>query len=112
MRKPSIGAEILREIREHKGHADPVAYLRAMVGSATPTTESEYLEFKGWAGPKYTLAEKDEGRIWSEALSSFATTSGGVLVWGIDARKNPQTGVDEAGMLALVLDPNRLRSRL
>jgi hypothetical protein len=111
MPKPSIGAEILRQIREHKDHVDTVAYLRAMVGSAPPTTESEYLDFKGWSNPKGNLSEKEEGKIWSEALSSFGTTSGGVLVWGLDARKNAND-IDEVMGLALVADPNRLKSRL
>jgi hypothetical protein len=46
--------------------------------------ETEYLEFKGG---KIASAEKQVKEYWSEALSGFANTEGGVLIWGIDARK-------------------------
>jgi Putative DNA-binding domain len=47
--------------------------------------ETEYLEFKGGS----RLNPKEIKRYWSQALSGFANTEGGVLVWGVDARKTP-----------------------
>lgn len=51
-------------------------------------------------------------KAWSEALAGFATTGGGVLIWGIDARKPAGATVDQATEFKLVIDPNGLRSRL
>jgi hypothetical protein len=79
-----------------------------MVNSTPPTFEEEWLDFKGAAAiPPDKVKE-----IWSKALAGFANTGGGVLVWGIDARKDRTTGVDCASALSLVPDPNALKSRL
>lgn len=46
--------------------------------------ENEWLEFKG----AYHLRRGKEGEIdeiWSKALGAFANSSGGVLIWGINA---------------------------
>lgn len=61
---------------------DPFAYLAAFVGSDPPTFETEWLDFKGHD-------EGDPLRIWSEAVSGFANTAGGVLVWGLDGSSCP-----------------------
>lgn len=56
--------------------------------------ESLTLDFK--------LAEHDSGpmvkgdrRTLAEALSGFANSDGGVIVWGVDCRRDPATGHDE-----------------
>jgi len=70
--------------------AGGIGFLQGTVHSTPPTFEEEWLDFKGAAAtPPDKIKE-----IWSKALAGFANTEGGVLVWGIDARKDPTTGVD------------------
>jgi hypothetical protein len=90
-------------------HAErPAEYLRSLVKSNPPSFESEWLDFKGAAQLTATrqppeVAGKNAEKvkeIWSEALSGFANTQGGVLVWGIDAPKDPATGIDAASTVS------------
>lgn len=107
---PSIARELYEDIVKRP---DPVAHLRDMVNSNPPTVESEYRDFKGMADNKGTpVPEGEVKKIWSEALAGFATTSGGVLLWGLDARKVPGGTVDQVVGLSLASDPNGLKSRL
>lgn len=39
------------------------------------------------------LSDKDDRRNFAKALSGFANSSGGLIIWGVEARKNPQ-GID------------------
>jgi len=50
--------------------------------------------------------------IWSEAIAGFANTQGGVLIWGVDARKDAKTGIDAVCGLSLVKSPSAFKSRL
>jgi hypothetical protein len=50
--------------------------------------------------------------IWSEALSGFANTQGGVLIWGIKAVKDTTTGIDAARDLSLVRSPSSFATQL
>jgi Schlafen, AlbA_2 len=68
--------------------------------------ETEWLDFK--SGEHLD----DDKATWSEAVCGFANNQGGVLVWGIDARKDKQTGVDAACDVKPVPNPAALRSRL
>src|ERR1700722_5849944 len=108
--KPSIGKERFDRILTHSGQPDSVAYLHAMINSAPPTVEDEYLDFKGATDPR-NGNEIDPKKTWSEALAGFATIGGGVLIWGIDARKDAN-GVDHAAALNLVPSPAVWKSRL
>lgn len=47
--------------------------------------ENLHLEFKLVAGPEFN--SRDDRRSFATALSGFANASGGVIVWGVDARK-------------------------
>jgi hypothetical protein len=85
--------------------ADPFGYLAAMPRSTLPTFATEWLDFKGNA------QDKDILKIWSEAVSGFANTEGGVLVWGLDCRKKID-GVDAVSDLALIPNPALLVSKL
>jgi Putative DNA-binding domain len=107
---PSIGKELFDRIVAHPGYSDTVALLNGMVNATPPAVEDEYLDFKGATDPK-TGREIDPKKTWSEALAGFATTGGGVLIWGIDARKDA-SGVDHAGALNLVPSPSAWKSRL
>jgi predicted HTH transcriptional regulator len=79
----------------------------ALVNSQPPTFESEFFDLKGAA----KLAEEDLKRIWSKALSGFANTGGGVVVFGVDCRKDG-TGKDCASGLSLAPSAPALKSRL
>ncbi len=89
--------------------AGGLSVLNGMVNSSSPSFEEEWLDFKG-ATP--VPPDNDIKKIWSKALSGFANTGGGVLVWGIDARLDPTTNISCASALSLVPDPNVLKSRL
>jgi hypothetical protein len=84
------------------------AFLSSLISSDPPTYETEWLDFKGDV-PLNGEALKGH---WSRALSGFANTGGGILVFGIDARKDQTTNIDAAHKLALVTNPEALRSRL
>lgn len=85
---------------------DPVAAIEQMV--ADHEQEAEYLDFKTEG------AEKDNRDNWSVALSGFANTEGGVIVWGIDCRKNDINGtmVDCANDRKPVRNPVQLVQQL
>lgn len=110
--RPSVAASLFEDIIAHPGHVNSVAFLRAMVNSNPPTVETEYLDFKSASINGQQISDNDIKRIWSEALAGFATTGGGVLVWGIDARKPVGGTVDQATDFNFVIDPNGLKSRL
>lgn len=85
---------------------DPFAFLQGLTTSNPPTYESEWLEFKCHGGDD-SLKEN-----WGKSLSAFGNVGGGVMIWGIEAKKNQQTGVDAACRVKLVTDTSQCRSRL
>jgi hypothetical protein len=95
---------------------DPVAFIRNLFNPASPMSESDWLDFK--EPPRLDavrVAGLDHGKwreIWVEALSGFANNQGGVLIWGIEARKDPATNIDAASGEKPVNNPNGLKSRL
>lgn len=91
-----------------KESPDRLAFMRDLVNSASPTFEGEWLDFKGAA----KCDDKFLKEIWSKSLSAFANTEGGIIVWGIDARKDPDTGIDAAHEFSLSSNPAALKSRL
>lgn len=105
LEKPSIAREFFLRIKKA---TDPVAELTRLVGANPPTFESEWLDFKG----AQKISDREIKHIWSQALAGFANTQGGVLIWGIDARKDRTTGIDTASSLSLVPNPTALKSRL
>lgn len=90
---------------------------KAMAGGATfleklvadKTYETEWLDFK--RGGDDPNSDQVKG-LWSKAICGFGNNQGGCIVWGIDARKDPETNVDAAGKVVPVQDPAALRSRL
>ena len=102
---------------------DRIAVLRAMVSTASPTFEEEWLDFKsgtdgpGPPAPPVDLSADTVKKLWSTALSGFANTGGGVLIWGIDARSmplpsDPTKKIDAACGFRLVPHPDALRTQL
>jgi hypothetical protein len=86
--------------------AGGAAFLHNLV--KTKSQEADFLDFKG-AG---RLQDKAAKELWSQALSGFANTEGGVLVWGIRAARNAATGIDEADSLDLAPDVSVLAQML
>lgn len=68
--------------------------------------ETEWLDFKSGENLKHAA------ETWSEAIASFANNQGGVLIWGLDARKDNATGIDAASDIKPVPNPAAFRSRL
>lgn len=101
--KPSHALEFFKKV-----NVEGIKFLKSLIGSDPPSFETDWLDFKG----ADQLKDKDVKRIWSEALSGFANTEGGILVWGIDARPDPITKIDCASGLSLVRNPNLFVSRL
>jgi hypothetical protein len=90
---------------------DRVAFLEGLVNSSPPTFETEWLEFKMY--PQEGNDQKDEQKIkeiWCVNLSAFGNTQGGVLIWGIGARKIDK--IDAAWSRPLVPSPDALRTKL
>lgn len=58
---------------------------------ATGQEENLFLDFK--TIKKADLSERDDRKTFAKALSGFANSSGGLIVWGVDARKNSE-GID------------------
>jgi hypothetical protein len=67
------------------------------------------LDFKSIKGAN--LASLDDRRNLAKSLSGFANSAGGIIVWGIDARKNDQ-GVDCATATSEISQLKMFLSRL
>jgi hypothetical protein len=105
---------LFERLKDHPDFADQLAAVRSLVNAAHPMFETEYLDFKAGCAPPANnpIPDANVKKTWSEALAGFANTIGGVLIWGIDARKPAGGDVDAAHEFLLVPDPNALRSRL
>lgn len=64
------------------GGPDPWAYVTSIPARIEPVCETEWLDFK-----REPSSHRDTLSTWSEAVSGFGNTEGGVLVWGLDCRK-------------------------
>jgi hypothetical protein len=101
--KVSRATELYRQIVTHPA---PGEFLAGWINQTHPE-ETEYLDFKRGA-PQ----DKDRNERWSEALSGFANTEGGVLIWGVDARPERPNTIDMAQGLMLVPDPKGFKQKL
>ena len=63
---------------------DPAAFIRDLCSLKPPTFEDDWLDFKNHPG---TGNEEKVKEMWGEALSGMANNQGGVIIWGVDARK-------------------------
>jgi len=82
-----------------------LAILNSLLATHPKTFENEWLDFK--SGKVQT---GDIARIWSKALGAFANNEGGVIVWGIQAKK--LDGVDAAHAVEPVPNVEVLASQL
>jgi hypothetical protein len=105
----SSNAEVL--FREIETQTNPAVYIEAMANpSNTPTFESDYLDFK--TRPENDPKNSKLKEIWYTALSGFANSGGGVIIWGIDARKDPTSQIDAACGVKAIYSPFAFKSLL
>lgn len=57
--------------------------------------ETLHLDFKAKADPTKSALDRDDKKNFSKALSGFANSAGGIIVWGVEARRASE-GVDVA----------------
>jgi hypothetical protein len=95
--------------------ADPVGAIQGLISTdpAKTTAETDWLDFKT-EDPDPKRRETQIKKTWSEALAGFANNHGGLLVWGIEAKKTKIGGIemDAACGEKPMTDPLALRSRL
>lgn len=103
--KPSLAGEFFARL---KNEASCSQLLSNFVNSNPPTIETEWLDFKG----AERLPDAKVKEILSQALSGFANTQGGVIVFGLDCRKSGDPAVDCVSALSLVDTPDAFKSRL
>jgi hypothetical protein len=103
MNGSSRAHEFYKQITEH---ANPPDFLANLIGKE----ETEFLEFKGAS----LLSDKAIKEIWSQILSAFANTEGGVVIWGIRAGRHadPTIKPNVAASLNLSPDPEKLLQTL
>jgi hypothetical protein len=107
MPTPSLARNFFEQMR---ASPDKVAFIRGLVNSTPPTYETDWLDFK--QQPSANLKDPKWREMWIEALAGFANNQGGVLIWGIDARKDPATNIDAASGDKPVDNPPGVKSRL
>lgn len=93
----------LRQLFETLSYEDIQAYVEA------GQEEHLHLDFKTVKGP--SLRSDDDKRNFAKALSGSANSSGGIIVWGVDARKGAD-GIDRAREIQPVDPVAQLVSRL
>jgi len=70
--------------------------------------ETEILDFKRLSNNQPPLTDNDKKNL-SKALGGFYNASGGLIVWGVDCRKN-ERGVDIANRLFPISQLDRFQS--
>lgn len=83
------------------------AAVRRMVGTVQ---ENHLVDFKLIQAD---LASRDDKRNLAVALSGFANADGGIVIWGVDARRDPNdASIDQVVSTPGVAHPKRLLARL
>ena len=90
-----------------KSRPDLFAHLSSLVNASDPFFEEEWIDFKG-----EPQNDNDAKKIWSKALSGYANLTDGLIIWGIDARKQPPRDIDAACGLRLISDPLAFEAKL
>ncbi len=104
MSEASSQAQYLFEKYSGDGAVD---LLKSLPSLPEKTYESDWLDFKSGKSK-----DEDIKRIWSKIIGAFANSEGGVIVWGIVAKKDPITGIDAVSAIELVPDVSAFKSRL
>ena len=89
--------------------ASPVDEIRRLFDSTIPQEETDWLDFKTLPDPDPKDSKLKS--LWNEALCGFSNNMGGVLIWGVDARKNADN-IDAARGEAPIKNPFVKKSRL
>ncbi|MGA2028746.1 MAG: ATP-binding protein [Verrucomicrobiota bacterium] len=92
---------------EKYSNADAVSLLQSLPNLPEKTFENDWLDFKSGK-----TKDQDLKKIWSKIIGAFANSEGGVIVWGIIAKKDSATGVDAVSDVEVVPDVFALKSRL
>jgi hypothetical protein len=107
---PSLGRQFYDRIVNAD---DPVAAIRALISSDTPTFEDDVFDCKREpTDPDKKKRRQNLLAIWSKAMCGFANAAGGVVIWGLVAETDPDKKVDKVTGEALVEDPDRLEADL
>jgi Putative DNA-binding domain len=69
--------------------SDTGEFLSSLPTATEKTFEDNFLDFKSGKA-----AAGDMKKVWSKVIGAMANAGGGVVVWGLDARKDPATRVD------------------
>jgi hypothetical protein len=93
-----------------RNSSDPITLIQGLVNPGDPTFETDWLDFK--EQPTTNLQDPKWRSMWIEALAGFANNQGGVVVWGIEARKDPITNLDVAIGIKPINNPLGVKSRL
>ena len=85
--------------------------------ASEPRQETLHLDFKVKADPRKSALDRDDKKNFSKALSGFANSAGGIIVWGVEARRGSDD-VDAAvavhpisGLDAFLSQPRQTRSK-
>jgi hypothetical protein len=105
MPHPSLASDYFETLKD-KGDA-LFSYLSSLPAQSSGVSEEEWLDFKDGRH----IDDEKVKKLWSENLSAFGNTQGGVLVWGLDCRKNPER-VDRVSKISFVRNPEAFKSRL
>ena len=100
--EPSVPKNLFEEIARN-GEAAARQHLESLVNSDEKTFETQYLEFKSGR-------TQNVGDPWSQELSAFANSDGGIIIWGIGTARH--NGVDYAATIDHVAKPLRLKGEL
>ncbi len=85
-----------------KSDRDAYNRLASLIGD-NPLKEAEWIEYKSGF-------DKDVAEHWSKALSGFANSGGGIIIWGIQTKQKDNHDVPDA--LVLVDNPTALTGTL
>src|SRR5882724_7565496 len=87
--------------------ANAVDLLKSLPKLSEKTFENDWLDFKSGK-----TRDGDIKRIWSKAIGAFANNAGGIVIWGLSAKKDLVTGIDAVDAVESVPDVFALKSRL
>jgi len=88
-------------------NANSVDFIKSLPNLPEKTFESDWLDFKSGKA-----RDEDIKKIWSKAIGAFANSEGGILVWGVSAKKDQATGIDAVNGIELVPDVFSFKTRL
>jgi Putative DNA-binding domain len=88
-------------------NANSVDFIKSLPNLPEKTFENDWLEFKSGKA-----RDEDIKKIWSKAIGAFANSEGGIIVWGVSAKKDQTTGIDAVNGIELVPDVCAFKTRL